>query len=70
MVVSRTGHIGFITSENKKLTGVELRPDGLLHRVARRCPDHGVESRCVARCADRKCLIFWCPDGAHHFSVR
>ena len=30
MVVSRTGHIGFITSENKKLTGVELRPDGLL----------------------------------------
>ena len=31
MVVSRTGHIGFITSENKKLTGVELRADGLLH---------------------------------------
>ena len=30
MVVSRIGHIGFITSENKKLTGVELRPDGLL----------------------------------------
>lgn len=30
MVVSRTGHIAFITSENKKLTGVELRPDGLL----------------------------------------
>jgi hypothetical protein len=30
MVVSRTGQIGFITSENKKLTGVELRPDGLL----------------------------------------
>jgi len=30
MVVSRTGHIGFITSGNKKLTGVELRPDGLL----------------------------------------
>jgi hypothetical protein len=30
MVVSRTGHIGFITAENKKLTGVELRPDGLL----------------------------------------
>jgi hypothetical protein len=29
MVVSRTGHIGF-TSENRKLTGVELRPDGLL----------------------------------------
>ena len=30
MVVSRIGHIGFITSESKKLTGVELRPDGLL----------------------------------------
>ena len=30
MVVSRIGHIGLITSENKKLTGVELRPDGLL----------------------------------------
>ena len=30
MVVSRIGHIGFITSENKKLTGVELRPDGLV----------------------------------------
>ena len=30
MVVSRIGHLGFITSENKKLTGVELRPDGLL----------------------------------------
>ena len=30
MVVTRAGHIGFITSENKKLTGVELRPDGLL----------------------------------------
>jgi hypothetical protein len=30
MVVSRTGHIGFVTSGNKKLIGVELRPDGLL----------------------------------------
>lgn len=27
LVVSRTGHIGFAA---KKLTGVELRPDGLL----------------------------------------
>ena len=24
---------------------VRVRPDGLLHRVARRCPEHGVESR-------------------------
>jgi hypothetical protein len=30
MVVSRAGHIGFVTTGNKKLTGVELRPDGLL----------------------------------------
>ena len=30
MAISRAGHIGFITSENTKLTGVELRPDGLL----------------------------------------
>ena len=31
MVVSRTGHIGFVTTENEKLTGVEVRPDGLVH---------------------------------------
>jgi len=30
MIVSRTGHIGFVTTENEKLTGVELRPDGLV----------------------------------------
>jgi hypothetical protein len=30
MVVSRTGQIGFATDENKKLTGVEVRPDGLI----------------------------------------
>jgi hypothetical protein len=30
MVISRTGPIGFTTAENKKLTGVEIRPDGLL----------------------------------------
>ena len=30
IVVKRTGHIGFVTSGNKKLTGVELRPDGLV----------------------------------------
>ena len=34
MVVSRTGHIGFVTTENEKLTGVEVRPDGLV-RVER-----------------------------------
>jgi hypothetical protein len=30
MVVSRTGPIGFATTDNKKLTGVEIRPDGLV----------------------------------------
>jgi hypothetical protein len=30
MVVSRTGHIGFVTTGNKKLTAVEVRPDGLV----------------------------------------
>jgi hypothetical protein len=30
MVVSRVGQIGFATTENHKLTGVELRPDGLV----------------------------------------
>ena len=34
MIVSRTGHIGFVTTENEKLTGVEVRPDGLV-RVER-----------------------------------
>jgi hypothetical protein len=30
MVVSRIGQIGFATAENRKLTGVEVRPDGLV----------------------------------------
>ena len=30
MVVSRTGHIGFVTTGNEKLTGVEVRSDGLV----------------------------------------
>jgi hypothetical protein len=30
MVISRAGHIGLVTTEDKKLTGVEIRPDGLL----------------------------------------
>jgi hypothetical protein len=30
MVVSRIGPIGFASAENKKLTGVEIRPDGLV----------------------------------------
>ncbi len=31
MVVGRIGHIGFVTTGNKKLTGVKVRPDGLVH---------------------------------------
>jgi hypothetical protein len=34
MVVCRTGPIGLVTTENEKLTGVEVRPDGLV-RVER-----------------------------------
>jgi uncharacterized protein YaiE (UPF0345 family) len=30
MVISRTGQIGFVTTENEKLTGVEVGPDGLV----------------------------------------
>ena len=30
MVVRRSGHIGLVTTEDKKLTGVEVRPDGLV----------------------------------------
>jgi hypothetical protein len=30
MVVSRVGQVGLATTENKKLTGIEIRPDGLL----------------------------------------
>jgi len=31
MVVRRTGPIGLVTTENEKLSGVEVRPDGLVH---------------------------------------
>ena len=30
MVTRGIGPIGFVTAENKKLTGVEVRPDGLV----------------------------------------
>jgi hypothetical protein len=30
LVVSRVGHIGFAVSEHKKLTSVEVRPDGMI----------------------------------------
>jgi len=47
VVVSRIGHVGFAAIENKKLTGVEVRPDGLV-RIERETgwavidPDHVV----------------------------
>ncbi len=31
IVVSRIGEIAFAMGENKKLTGAEVRPDGLVH---------------------------------------
>lgn len=30
MVVSRVGHIAFAVAENKRLIGVEVRPDGMI----------------------------------------
>ena len=30
MLVSRVGQVGFLAAQNKKLTGVEIRPDGLV----------------------------------------
>jgi spore germination protein GerM len=30
MIVSRVGQIGLAATENKKLTGIEIRPDGLV----------------------------------------
>ena len=30
VVVSEAGHIGFVTAGNRRLTGVEVRPDGLV----------------------------------------
>jgi len=30
LLVRRAGHIGFVTRESEKLTGVEVRPDGLV----------------------------------------
>ena len=35
MLVSRIGPISFPVAENKKLTGVEVRPDGLIDSSAR-----------------------------------
>ena len=33
MVVSRSGQIGFATGPNRKLTGVEIREDGMVRLV-------------------------------------
>lgn len=50
---------------------VRVRPGGLLASVRRSCPDHaGPESSCVARQPERGCLVFWCEQGAHHFTAR
>jgi hypothetical protein len=34
MVVSRSGQIGFATGPNRKLTGVEIREDGMVRLVS------------------------------------
>jgi uncharacterized protein YaiE (UPF0345 family) len=31
LLVRRAGHIGFVTTENEKLTDIEVRQDGLVH---------------------------------------
>ena len=49
---------------------VPVRPDGLLARVRRECPEHGSECPCVARHVREGCLVFWCAEGAHHFRAR
>ena len=50
---------------------VRVHPGGLLASVRRPCPDHpGPECACVARRPDRGCLVFWCAQGAHHFTAR
>lgn len=49
---------------------VEIPSDGLLARVHRPCPEHEREAHCVGRRYDDPCLVFWCPSGEHHFSIR
>lgn len=47
-----------------------VRPDGLLARVRRPCPDHGGDCACVARDERAGCLVYRCERGEHHFTVR
>jgi hypothetical protein len=56
--------------EDLPADAVSIRPDGLLSRVARDCPEHGGESPCVGRKDDSGCLVFWCARGLHHFTAR
>jgi len=49
---------------------IRVLKQGLLSSVARPCPDHGSEGACVATKPTRGCLIYWCEQGHHHFSIR
>ena len=49
---------------------IQVLKEGLLSRVGRPCPDHGGEGACVATKARVGCLIYWCEEGSHHFSIR
>jgi hypothetical protein len=52
MVVSRTGHIGFVATGTEKLTGVKVRPDGLVH-LERETVDHTLSLAMVCPNASR-----------------
>ena len=51
---------------------LRVRPGGLLASVRRLCPEHAAagECPCVGRRPDEGCLVFWCAQGAHHFTAR
>lgn len=51
---------------------LRVRAGGLLASVRRLCPEHAAagECPCVGRRPDEGCLVFWCAQGAHHFTAR
>src|SRR5271165_4346425 len=69
MLVSRIGPIAFPVAENKKLTGVEIRPDGLIVAIqpesafiadARDCPlTRGALAGGWAWCGRRSAAVLW-----------
>lgn len=57
MVMSQTGQVGFTTAENKKLTGVAIRSDGLV-RIER-------ENGWAVLDPDRVVAVVWSGDTDH-----